>query len=171
LKEVFETPEKTRAIYQSLPLYSAIAGMLLGGWLSDLAVQRYGPRWGRCMPVVASRILVALAYVGCLIFHNPFHITLLMCLIAFAVDMGISPLWAWAQDVSGRHVGAVVGWANMWGNIGAAIAPMVFVRIRQAYPLEPLLGWNLVFMVCAGVQIVGVFAALGLDTRKKIDDQ
>jgi sugar phosphate permease len=165
LKDVFETQESTRARYQSYPLYAGIVGMLLGGWLSDVCVRRFGLRWGRGMPIVLARALVAAAYVGCLFLRDPFHITLMMCLVAFATDMGTAPVWAWAQDVGGRHVGSVVGWANMWGNFGAAIAPMVLGRVQAWW------SWDTAFLLCAVVQLFAIAAALGLDARRSLDDE
>lgn len=130
LKEVHDTPLATRAFYQGLPLYAGILGMVAGGWLSDLGMRRCGHRWGRAMPIAAGRVLVGLAYVGCLLQPDPISITVLMCLVALASDLGTAPVWAWTQDVGGRHVGSVMGWANMWGNFGAALAPWIFTKIR-----------------------------------------
>ncbi len=171
LVEVFGTPDETRAMYQSLPLYAGIVGMLLGGWLSDRAMMRFGPRWGRGLPVAVSRLFVGSAYLGCLALRDPLAITVMMCLVAFATDLGTAPVWAWAQDVGGRHVGAVVGWSNMWGNFGAAVAPMVFIRLRQAFPGEPAIGWNVVFLLCASIQLVAATAALGIDARRQIEPE
>jgi ACS family glucarate transporter-like MFS transporter len=169
LKEVFDTPAGTRAVYQSLPLAAGIVGMLLGGWLSDRAVRRFGRRWGRGLPVVGSRLLVGAAYLGCLVVRDPLAVTLMMCVVAFATDMGTAPVWAWAQDVGGRHVGGVIGWANMWGNFGAAVAPIAFDRIRLGFPDSPAVGWGVAFGVCAAVQVIAAVAALGLDARTPID--
>lgn len=168
LKEVHDTPLETRAWYQSLPLYAGIVGMVAGGWLSDLAMRRFGPRWGRAMPIAASRVLVGLAYVGCLTNPDAFTFTLLMCLVAWASDFGTAPVWAWTQDVGGRHVGAVMGWANMWGNIGAALAPQIFQAIRAGTPDNPAAGWAFAFGVCASTQIIGALAAIGVSSAKQV---
>jgi MFS family permease len=169
LSQVFGTSEGTRATLQSLPLYAGIVGMLLGGWLSDRAMQRFGPRWGRGLPVAGSRVFVGAAYLGCLFLGDPVMVTVMMCVVAFATDMGVAPVWAWSQDVGGRHTGGVIGWANMWGNFGAAVAPSVFVRIRQLVPDDPAAGWQYVFAVCAATQLIAAVAALGLDARKPLD--
>ena len=51
--------------------------------------------------------------------------------MAFLVDLGIPSIWAFAQDVGGRHVGAALGWGNMWGNLGAAASPVALQIIRD----------------------------------------
>jgi MFS family permease len=168
LEERFKTPDQDRAFYQSLPLYAGIFGMLLGGWLSDLAVRKFGLRWGRGLPVAGSRIFVGAAYLACLFLADPLGIALMMCIVACATDLGTAPVWAWGQDVGGRHVGAVIGWANMWGNFGAALAPVIIIRIRDAYPDQISVGWDMVFIVCAATQLLAAIAALGIDARRPI---
>ncbi len=168
LKQVFDTPERTRADYQALPLYAGIAGMLAGGWLTDRAVRRFGLRWGRAAPVAVTRLAVGGAYLGCLGAADPVSVTLLLCVVAAATDMGTAPVWAWGQDVGGRHVGAVIGWANMWGNLGAAAAPQVFQWLRDRHPADPAAGWDAAFLVCAATQVVAAVAAVGVDARRPI---
>jgi ACS family glucarate transporter-like MFS transporter len=167
LREVYGTAEQTRAVYQTLPVFGGIVGMLLGGWVSDRLVRRYGLRWGRAAPVAASRLVVGGAYLACPGLADPLAVTAMMVLVAWATDAGTAPVWAWGQDVGGRQVGAVIGWANMWGNLGAAVAPMAFVRIRGAFD-DPAAGWNAVFLLCACTQVVAAVAALGIDARRPI---
>ena len=168
LKQVFDTPTERRAVYQSLPLYAGIVGMLLGGFVTDRAVRRLGLRWGRAAPMAGSRLVVGAAYLACLGAGDPLTVTLLMCVVAWATDVGVAPMWAWGQDVGGRHVGAVVGWANMWGNFGAAAAPLVFQRLLRANPDDPAAGWQSAFLLCAVLQVVAAVAALGVDASRPI---
>ncbi len=168
LSQMYQTPVEQRAFYQSLTLYAGIGGMLLGGWLSDAAVRRLGLRWGRAAPVAASRLVVGGAYLGLLGADDPVAVTLLLCLMAAATDLGTAPVWAWAQDVGGRRVGAVLGWANMWGNLGAALAPLVTQALRNQYPDDPAAGWRAAFVLFGGVQVVAAVAALGIDASRPL---
>jgi nitrate/nitrite transporter NarK len=93
----------------------------------------------------------------------------MMCVVAMATDMGNPAFWAWCQDVSHKHVGSVVGWGNMWGNIGAALAPVIIVRVKGLYPDDPAMGWNAVFLMCAVVQVFGTLASLGIDSTHPIN--
>jgi ACS family glucarate transporter-like MFS transporter len=172
LEKVHQTPLGTRAWYQAIPLYFGILGMLAGGRFSDVAMRRFGPRWGRALPMAASRVLVGLAYLGCLANPDAFSIMLLMCLVAWAGDFGTAPVWAWSQDVGGRHVGALLGWANMWGNLGAAVAPIVIQKIQKACETEanPAAGWTVVFAVCASTQVIGAIAAMFVSSSKAVGD-
>ncbi len=168
LEEVFQTPLETRAYYQSFPLYCGIVGMFFGGWVTDRCFRFWGPKWGRSLPMAASRIIVGLSYLVCLFLGDPFLVILLMCVVAMATDMGNPAFWAWCQDVGGKHVGSVVGWGNMWGNIGAALAPEIFILVKKMYPDDPMMGWNAVFLLCALVQVVGAAAALGVNSTTPI---
>ena len=168
LAQMFAVPVDNRGFYQGLPLFAGIFGMLLGGWLSDLAVRRVGLRWGRAAPVAVTRLAVGAAYVACTGATDPLTVTLLLCVVAAATDMGTAPVWAWAQDVGGRHVGAVLGWVNTWGNVGAAVAPLVVQAIRNRYPDDPAAGWQAAFLACGGVQLVAAAAAVGIDASRAV---
>jgi nitrate/nitrite transporter NarK len=162
LKAVYGTPTELRAWYQSLPLYAGIFGMLGGGWVTDRLTRGLGQRWGRAVPMAGSRGLVGLAYLACPFAPDAETVTALLCVVAFATDLGVAPLWAYCQDIGGRHVGAVLGWANMWGNLGAFAAPKVLPWLRDVG------GWDTAFGVCAGMQAVAAVAALGIDAAKPI---
>ena len=169
LEKVFQLPQETRARYQSLPLYFGIVGMFFGGWVTDYCFKKLGPQWGRSLPMAASRVVVGLAYLACLFLKDPLPVVAMMCVVAMATDMGNPAFWAWCQDVSHKHVGSVVGWGNMWGNIGAALAPVIIVRVKGLYPDDPAMGWNAVFLMCAVVQVVGTLASLGIDSTHPIN--
>ncbi len=168
LEKVFGTPADTRAFYQSLPLYFGIAGMLIGGWWTDRIFRLAGPRWGRSIPMAASRVIVGLSYIVCLFLGDALWVTIMMCVVAAATDMGNPAFWAYCQDVGGKYVGSVVGWGNMWGNLGAAIAPQLFILIKSYHPDDPKAGWASVFLVCAVVQVIGAVAAMGIDATHPI---
>ena len=168
LEEVFQTPLKTRAFYQSFPLYFGIIGMFFGGWVTDRCFRLMGPKWGRALPMAASRIIVGISYLICMFLGDPLLVTLVMCVVAMATDMGNPAFWAFCQDVGGKYVGSVVGWGNMWGNIGAALAPEIFILVKEMYPNDPMMGWNAVFLLCAIVQVVGAVAAMGINATHPI---
>jgi MFS transporter, ACS family, glucarate transporter len=142
--------------------------MLLGDRLTDFTFKLMGPRWGRGLPIAISRIPIALAYVGCIFYPDPFIATIMMCVVAFSTDMGIAPVWAWTQDVGEKHVGSVMGWMNMWGNFGAAIAPLMINHVLSLKYDSIRDSWNVVFWIFALAQIVAMISALLLDSRQKI---
>jgi MFS family permease len=164
LSETTNLPDTTRAWYQAIPLYAGIVGMLLGGTLGDFTTRRFGPRWGRALPIAGSRLAIGAAYAVCLMKPDATTVLIMMIVVAFATDLGMAPMWAWTQDVGGRHTGAVMGWANMWGNFGAAIFPLVAKQLKLSQPDQ---AWPILFGICAASQIVAALAATGIDARKR----
>jgi ACS family glucarate transporter-like MFS transporter len=162
LEEVHEVPVEQRGWMTSMPIFVGWFGMLCGGWLTDRFVPLLGLRWGRSSLVVASRLLAMGAYVICLLPLSPWQVTMAFAVVAFGTDVGIGAVWAFQQDVGGRHVGSVLGWGNMWGNLGAAVSPPLLNWVVKQY------GWDAAFLVCAAGFLVSGLAALGIDATKRI---
>lgn len=158
LLEVHKVPFVERGIMAAVPLGVGWIGMLLGGWLTDRVVSQRGLRW-RTAPIVFGRYLAAAAYLSCLIAPNAWAATAAFALIAFSNDLCNPSSWAYKQDVGGSYVGAIHGWANMWGNLGAAISPILWqVVIRES-------GWDVTFLMGAVVFLISGTAALFVDAR------
>ncbi len=168
LQDVHHTSASTQGWLQSLPLACGILGMITGGALLDFVSKQFGLRIGRMAMICIPRILVGIAFVGCTNVSSPLQATLLLAIVGFTTDLGVSATWAYGQDVGGRHVGSVVGWANMWGNLGAACSPLVFGAIARMYEGDPASGWQAAFLVCAAVQAVAAIAALGINASKPL---
>jgi nitrate/nitrite transporter NarK len=143
----------------SLPVLVGMAGMLTGGWLTDRLTRRLGLRWGRGLPMALTRFVAMAAFLACVPLHSAWAVTGVLCFVAMATDLGTAATWAFMQDVGGRHVGSVLGWGNMWGNLGAAVSPLA---------LNWVIGpgrWDACFGACAAAFLVSGVAALGIDAR------
>ena len=169
LSDVHHVSQQSQGWMQSLSLGAGIVGLLVGGRLTDIATQFWGLRYGRSLLLVASRTIVALAFMGCLAVKSPFEATLCLALVGFATDLGIGAMWAYGQDVGGRHVGSVMGWANMWGNFGAALSPIAFGLISEAFAQNLARGWQFAFLFCAAVQMLAAIAAIGVSAHRSLD--
>jgi nitrate/nitrite transporter NarK len=146
-----------------VPLLVGSAGMLAGGWLTDAMTRRLGVRWGRAAPNAVSKIVSAAAFLACLQLHSAWGVVAAMAVMAVATDLAVPSVWAFSQDVGGRHAGAAMGWSNMWGNLGAALSPVVLGAAREAG------GWNTAFLVAAGSFLLAGAAASLVDARKPLD--
>jgi sugar phosphate permease len=162
LTEVHRVPVLDRGWLAGLPLLIGSAGMLGGGWLTDRLTRRLGLRWGRALPMAASRFGAMAAFLACLLLDSAWGVTLALSLVAFATDVGTPAVWAYKQDVGGRYVGSMLGWGNMWGNLGAALSPLVLNLVVEAW------GWSGVFVACAGAFLLAGVTALGVDARVPI---
>ncbi|MGL5096539.1 MAG: MFS transporter, partial [Planctomycetia bacterium] len=83
-----QVPIETTGLYASLPLFVGWFGMMLGGWWTDALTRRAGLRWGRSVPRAAAGLLAAAAYVACLFDPSVLTVTIAMCVVAFATDVG-----------------------------------------------------------------------------------
>jgi ACS family glucarate transporter-like MFS transporter len=163
LDEVHRVPIEMKGWMTFLPTAVGMTGVLLGGKLTDAMVRWAGPRWGRSIPMGLTRFLGVGAYIFCLFEPSPWAAVAAFSLVAFSTDLGVSATWAFAQDVGGRHVGSVLGWGNMWGNLGAAAAPLILQGLVERYQ-----NWNAAFLVCAGAFLVAGAAGLMIDATKPV---
>jgi ACS family glucarate transporter-like MFS transporter len=168
LSAVFDISLEQQGWIQTTTLCAGIVGMLLGGWLTDRITARLGRRWGRSLPVVAARAVVGMAFLACLGMDHWLTVTFAMCVVAFATDLSNPAAWAYGQDVGGRHVGAVIGWANMWGNLGAAASPITLICARWIFPDNPTAVWHAAFLTYATVTLLAAVAGLGIDASKPL---
>lgn len=151
----------------TLVLACGMLGMLAGGPACDWMTGRFGPRWGRVLPIVTGCVLAGTAYLGCLAAGTAWGVVACCAVVSFATDLAVPAVWAFLQDVGGRNVGTVLGWSNMWGNFGASLAaklvPWVLVNFDSNRD------WHEVFIVCAAAYLVAAVAALGIDPRKAVE--
>jgi ACS family glucarate transporter-like MFS transporter len=157
LVEEHSVPLVERGWMCALPLWIGWCGMLLGGRATDIAVKRIGLKRGRVLPMMVGRFLAGSAYLLCLLHPSPWTLTALFGIVAFSTDLGSASGWAYKQDVGGNHVASIHGWANMWGNLGATISPLLLHQIVKHYD------WDIAFLVCAGAFFIAGFACLGID--------
>ncbi|HEX4129493.1 MAG TPA: MFS transporter [Pirellulales bacterium] len=157
LEQAHQVPTDERGVMSSLPLLAGMVGGLIGGWLTDRATARWGVRWGRSLPMALSRFGAAAAFVACLWIDDPWLATAAFVVVSFMTDLGIGATWTFAQDVGGRNVGAVLGWGNMWGNLGAALSPVLLESVLG----EDRTDWSRPFVVCAAAFAVAGVASLG----------
>ena len=172
LDEVHQVPIEMRGWMAGIPLWIGWIGMLCGGVLTDRSVRRFGLRWGRALPMGLTRFAAMGAFLMCLLPVDrwfgpaaaPWVLTGAFALVAFSVDLGVPATWAFCQDVGGRHVGSVLGWGNMWGNLAAFISPWLLNRLFEVNQ-----DWNLSFLACAVSFFISGLAGLGVDATRPID--
>lgn len=156
LERVHRVPVETRGWMSALVIAIGWVGMLLGGPLTDRLTRRMGLRWGRALPMGVTRFAAVAAYLYVLIFApGPWTAVACFCIVAFSTDLGVPAIWAYIQDVGGKHTASVLGWGNMWGNFGAMAA---------TYLLSSW-DWHWVFLGAAASMLVSGLTGLAINAQ------
>lgn len=141
LGESYGTPLEEVGPMQSTVLTIGLFGMLPGGFFTDFMRKKLGLRYGRSLPIGIAMIGCAAAYFFIPGLPSAWAVIVALGIMAFLVDMHNPSIWSFAQDVGGKNVGAALGWGNMWGNLGAALSPILMNAVKNDF------GWNAVFIV------------------------
>jgi MFS family permease len=163
--EIAKVQEVFASWMTALPLCFAILGGVVGGIAADFFLRRFGPIWGRRVPGLLAGGISGAAYVVCHFVDNVWIFLGLMLFISFAIDFGLGALWATYQDFGGRHVGSVLGFANMWGNLGAGLCGWYYGRLAR------LDQWPLVFTISAVALFLMSASWLLVDPTRMLDKE
>jgi sugar phosphate permease len=178
LMDVHQVPIILRGTMTMIPTLVGLVGMYLGGMITDRLVRSHGLKWGRRLPIACSRMTAVLAYLACIIitwshvaghgsaWHTAWAFTGLFAVVAVSTDMGTASSWAFNQDIGGRQVGSVLGWGNMWGNLGAAAAVPLYNWVLGENPT--LTDWNKMFAICMCAFLLSFVCSLMIDASKPI---
>ena len=177
LERVHAVPLNEQATMTAIPIVAGVGGMLCGGWWTDAATRRFGLKWGRRFPLMSTRFVAAAGYAACVLLGQlppdassraiPWAIIACLSLTSFSSDLGVPAIWAYAQDVGGPFTASSMGWSNMWGNFGAAVAPLLYNAVLGETP--SLANWNALFVACAATFALSGITSLVIDASKPID--
>jgi sugar phosphate permease len=176
LREAKQADDVAGSQMTSLIWLLGFFGTLLGGSLVDATTRKFGLRWGRILPTIVTRFVSAALYWIALETSDPWTATFAFAAVSFFCDLGIPGIWAFAQDVGGKHVGAVLGFGNMFGNLGAAAAAYVYLWSDQWFyydestrSIGSMLGHEgTIYAAMAGFVVSGI-AAIGINAAKPIE--
>ena len=161
--ERLKVPDQEVGRMQSAVLGIGACGMLVGGYITDVLRRKLGPKLGRSVPIAVALLGCAIACAATVPLTDPWTIVAVLGLMAFLVDIHNPAIWSFAQDVGGKNVGASLGWGNMWGNLGAAVSPVLLTVV------EDQAGWSALFVVCSGSFVIAGVCALMLDATRPVD--
>jgi sugar phosphate permease len=151
LMEVHEVDEANAGLLSSMPLLAGMGGCFLGGMASDRLTRRLGLKWGRNLLGMFSKYLAAAGFVAAVVANDPILATVALAFASFSTDTGLGATWAYFQDAGGQYVGTLLGWANMFGNFGAAVGPLLLGWMAQEYSWKAALATSAGICVASGV--------------------
>lgn len=167
LKKTKGVSDAEGAMMVSIVLAMGMVGQLIGGRATDFSVRRFGLRIGRVLPITIACFIAGSAYLCCLALDSVYAIVACCAVVSLMTDVGNPSIWGFMQDVGGRNTGSVFGWANMWGNFGAAVSSKM-VPWLVAYGAGQGNGQAMVFIACASAFFVAGLAALGMDATRPL---
>ncbi|RBP39009.1 sugar phosphate permease [Roseimicrobium gellanilyticum] len=167
LRDVRKLSDEMNGYISTLTLFIGLFGLLLGGLLTDWLTRRFGLRLGRLIPLSVTRFVSAAMCIACLWVQNPWLLAVCLGLMVFSTDSGLPAVWAWAQDVGGRNVAPIFGWANMWGNFGAALQANLAGWLLATFDKNG--DQNELFIACAIAFTLAGFLSFGINASKKVE--
>jgi hypothetical protein len=114
---------------------------------------------------IASRLAAAALYGFVLVAGDAWQASIAMAAVVFVCDLGVPATWSFAQDVGGKSVGAVLGWGNMFGNLGAAAATQIYAWADVTWGAGDMSGT--LYAAMAGFTISGI-AAFGINSARPL---
>lgn len=152
--------------FSALPWLVSAVAFAFGGWLTDRIARTGNLKLARCGVgaigfTCSAIVLIAVAQV-----KSNLVAALLLALALGLQTMTISAAWSVCLDVGRRYAGIVSGFMNSVGNIGGAVAPLVFGYAVKAYG-----SWSLPFYIMAGVFILGVPMWLLIDPHRSVIEE
>ncbi len=161
-------------VYAPIPLVFGMFAQWTAGWLMTVIYERGFPVLSRKIPAIAG---FSLAVVGLLAITqvsnlSPLSFVFLFSLAVFGVEMTISPSWSLCMDIGGDKSGTVSATMNMAGNIGSAFSAIVFpffiAQVTIPFFADSTGTANSFFVFAAAVNLLAIFAWLGIDPNRKI---
>jgi ACS family glucarate transporter-like MFS transporter len=142
--------EQTLSLSALPYIFGAVAN-LLGGAACDWLAQRLGIKWSRRTVGMAGGLLAAIS-LGCVfLVTSPLAVILCLSFAYSGITFQQPAVFAACLDIGGARGGAVSGFMNTAGQIGAAVSSVVFgyvVKATGSYD-APLVPMTVLLCVCA----------------------
>lgn len=151
LSERYGVPVDQRGMMTTVVLFVASFSLIAGGWATDRLSLSHGRRLGRAIPMGAFKFPCAVMLAISPWLPNAWAVVAALTVMAVCQDFGLPSVWAFAQDTGGKQVGAVLGWGNMWGNLGAGLAPPLMSLVSKYGGWDNVLWLGATAFVMCGV--------------------
>lgn len=162
LNEVRGLDLRQSSLYTMLPFLAMSIGSIVGGIISDFITKRWGKRMGRSGIAVAGISLCALFIALGTGVASAQLASVVLAGGAGSLYLAQSSFWSVSADVGGKSAGSVSGFMNMGAQIGGALTASLTPAIAAKY------GWNIAFLVAAGLAVSGALAWLVVDRGRAV---
>jgi ACS family glucarate transporter-like MFS transporter len=139
--------EAQMGIFAALPFLLGTVGNLVGGFLCDFLVVRFGLKAGRRIVGVASLTISALLLIAMTATRNHTVIVVSSSLGFGIADLMLPAAWAVCLDIGRSHAGLVTGVMNTAGQLGGFVCSVLFGYAVQASGSYNVPVWGIAAMV------------------------
>lgn len=137
------------------PQVGILVGNLLGGVLVDRVLARTRSKWiSRCGLSALALVLCAVALLVATVIPGAQMAVWVIALGCICFGVGSPAGWAAQMDVSGKHTATVFAIANMAGNFGALVCPLLLGQTIQSIKLGQT-SWSMLLYIIAGIYLLG----------------
>lgn len=163
LVEVRHLEMMNAAAVTALPWIGTLIAIPLGGALSDMAVRRFGPTWGRRLLPLPALLLAAALLVAGARTQSAWMAVAALAICTILVIGTEGPFWATLNQLTGRHGGVGGGIMNFGSNLGGMLSPVVTPWLAAR------IGWGAALSATAALGIVAGLLWLGVNIREADD--
>ncbi len=159
---------RTGAFAAALPLITAGMGSLFAGWATSALTAQLGSvhRARQYMGYISYGGAAALLILFTQI-ETPVIALGVMSLSSFAAELSGPISWTTAMDIGGKDVGAVSGFMNTLGQLGASVAPSVTGLLLELTGN----GWTFTFYASGVIYAAGALCWMAIDSMHPLSTE
>jgi sugar phosphate permease len=154
---------KQMGFYASLPLLAGAAGDFMGGICTDWWLKRTGNvNMARRVVAMSGFLLAAAGIIPATLTANSIYCVYFTCIAVFGLEFTVGVAWAVPLDIGGDFAGSTSAVMNTCGNMGGTISSTVLAYLVDGF------GWNVPFLVAAGVCVAAAVLFCKIDASRQI---
>jgi sugar phosphate permease len=150
-------------VFAGLPLIVSMPGDLLGGWVTDRLVIRYGLRIGRCGLGAVAYVIAGVSLIAGAASSTPIVAATLIALATGMTMFTLGAAWGTVIELGRNHVGVVGATMNSVGNLVAMLNPLIV-----AYSVQWFNNWSLPLYLMGGLFLVGALCWMVVDPEQPV---
>jgi MFS family permease len=171
LKEGRLLDADTAGWYAGFVLAGGALGSISGGFLADRLLRRTGRRRIRCVVGVVCLAIAGAAMGVSQLFDRPWAAVSCAALASYLIHVQLAGWWGVVADLSGRHLGALFGFMNSLGVIGAFASQVFlgkFVDWLKDRGYTDRDCWDPAFYIYGGLLLLGSVSWLLVATERSL---
>ncbi|MEI7685201.1 MAG: MFS transporter [Planctomycetota bacterium] len=161
---VLDLGKTTGRLYGTLLTLAMGVGIVVGGWLCDRSIGRFGRRVGIAIVPVLGMAACSLGLGLGVLFEEPIVSVLCFMIAMAAIGATEAPFWTSAIEIGGRQAGKAAAIMNTGGNGGGLLAPIITPLFSHYF------GWQAGLALAAPICLLGALPWFWIDVAAQSSD-